>query len=177
MEPDVATAIPSSNREAPLIPSATLEGIVARCQLVMAHAWMVRTFVKHSEEVENFPELMQLVRTVFDVSRALETRVEDPPAYLQMLRKKLGKLRAAAEQFRTDAPEASGHMNYRQAVISMDACVDDLASLLQSGLALLPAVPSKPVGAAAGKESAQTNTSEFALPENEPCGDDTAEKP
>lgn len=138
---------------------------------------MVRTFVKHSEEVESFPELMQLVRTVFDVSRALETRLEDPPAYLHMLRKKLGRLRAAAEQFRADAPEASGHMNYRQAVISMDACVDDLASLLQSGLALLPAASRKPAVAAAGEEPEQGNTSEFALPENVPAGDDTAEKP
>ena len=32
-----------------------LSEIVDECQDVMAHAWMVRTFVKHSEEVEDFP--------------------------------------------------------------------------------------------------------------------------
>ena len=104
--------------------------LVERCQQIMAHAWMVRTFVKHSDEVEEFPELMGIARTVFDMSRALETRLGDPPAYLHMLRKKIGKLRAAADRFRVDAPEASSHTNFQQAVISIDACVAELASLL-----------------------------------------------
>lgn len=96
----------------------------------MSHAWMVRTFVKHSEEVEDFPELMQMVRTVFDTARALETRLDDPPGYLKMLRKKLGKLRAAADRFRTDAANASTHTNFEQASLSLDTCVADLAELL-----------------------------------------------
>ncbi|MBT4866570.1 MAG: amidohydrolase, partial [Planctomycetaceae bacterium] len=65
--------------------------IVDRCQTIMAHAWMVRTFVKHSDEAEDFPELMHLARAVFDTARALETRVDDPAAYLKMLTKKIGK--------------------------------------------------------------------------------------
>lgn len=103
---------------------------VARCQTILAHAWMVRTFVKHSSEVEDFPELMELARTVFDASRALETKVNDPPGYLQMLRKKIGKLRRAADQFRHDAPLASGHTNFQQAVISIDGCVAELEAIL-----------------------------------------------
>ena len=103
---------------------------VARCQQVLAHAWMVRTFVKHCEEVEDFPELMNAARVIFDTSRALETRADDPPAYLHMLRKKIGKLRQAAEQFRADAAQASTHMNFQQAVISLDACVERLETLL-----------------------------------------------
>jgi len=114
------------------------EQAVARSQTIMAHAWMVRTFVKHSPEVEDFPELMDLVRTVFDLSRALETRVSDPAAYLHMLRKKIGKLRAAAAKFRIDAPHASGHTNFRQAVLSIDACVAELEELLA---AVPPAPP------------------------------------
>src|SRR5437762_13321539 len=94
----------------------SLEQAVARCQTVMAHAWMVRTFVKHSPEIEDFPELMEIVRNVFDLSRALETRVDDPAGYLHMLKKKISKLRKAAEKFRHDAPLASGHTNFRQAV-------------------------------------------------------------
>lgn len=111
----------------------TAEQLVERCHRVMAHAWMVRTFVKHSEEAEDFPELMHLVRTVFDTSRALETRVGDPPAYFHMLGKKLGKLKQAAAKFRGDAAEASLHTNFQQAVISMDACVEDLEALLACG--------------------------------------------
>lgn len=107
--------------------------IVSECQDVMAHAWMVRTFVKHSEEAEDFPELMNLARTVFDLARALETRTADPAGYLQMLRKKLGKLRRAADEFRANAPKASAHTNFQQAVVSMDACVRRLDELLAAG--------------------------------------------
>ena len=98
----------------------------------MAHAWMVRTFVKHSAEVEDFPELMEIARTVFDISRALEVHIADPAAYLQTLRKKIGKLRAAADQFRQYAPLASTHTNFQQAVISIDACVADLQKVFSN---------------------------------------------
>lgn len=104
--------------------------LVDRAQRVMAHAWMVRTFIKHSDEIEDFTELMGIVRAVFDTSRALETRVDNPAEYFKMLRKKISKLRAAAEQFRIDAPNASAHTNFSQAVISMDACVEELETLL-----------------------------------------------
>lgn len=103
---------------------------VRRCQQIMAHAWMVRTFVKHSPEIEEFPELMGIVRGVFDLSRALETRADDPPEYFKMLWKKLSGLRQASEQFAIDAPVASTHTNYQQAVISIAACVEDLQQLL-----------------------------------------------
>jgi len=111
----------------------TLQTLVTRCQRVMAHAWMVRTFVKHSDEVEDFPELMGIARAVFDTSRALETRIHDPKAYLRMLRKKIGKLRTAAEQFRGDAPEASTHTNFQQAVVSIDFCIGQLEECLEAG--------------------------------------------
>jgi hypothetical protein len=122
------------------------EQAVARCQMIMAHAWMVRTFVKHSPEVEEFPELMEIVRTVFDLSRALETRVDDAAGYLHMLRKKIGKLRKAAEKFRHDAPLASTHTNFQQAVVSIDACVAELGEVLEA----LPAAVS------GGNERAET---------------------
>lgn len=122
---------------------ATQTEVVERCQVVMAHAWMVRTFIKHSDEIEDFPELMGIVRAVFDTARALETRLADPAGYLRMLNKKLGKLRAAAEQFRSDAIAASAHTNFQQAVISMDACVGELEELLQTGLALEPQTPTQ----------------------------------
>lgn len=157
-------------RDVPM-PVTTLEQFVDRCQRLMAHAWMVRTFVKHSPEVEDFPELMNLVRSVFDISRALETRVADPPAYLQMLRKKLGKLRAAAVQFRTDAPNASSHTNFAQAVISMDACIEDLTGLLAEGQTLISS-PSSPLPSSA--RTPQPNSAETALPENDDSGEDAA---
>ena len=124
--------------------SLSLEQAVARCQTIMAHAWMVRTFVKHSPEVEEFPELMDIVRTVFDLSRALETRVADPAGYLHMLKKKIGKLRKAADKFRQEAPLASTHTNFQQAVISIDACVAELEEVLAAAPALATAVDGGP---------------------------------
>lgn len=112
-------------------PKLTPAAAVDRCQTIFAHAWMVRTFVKHSDTVEDFPELMQIVRTVFDTARALEPKVGDPADYLTTLRKKIGKLRTAAEQFRTDAPVASDHTNFKQAVISIDGCIDQLDEILK----------------------------------------------
>lgn len=133
---------------------------VARCQIVFAHAWMVRTFVKHSEVVEEFPELMQIVRTVFDTSRALESKIDDPAAYLMTLRKKIAKLRAAADQFRADAPGASDHTNFRQAVISMDGCVEELERIL----ALFPPPPPPAMPANFRRAAASSSVS----PESDP---------
>jgi len=98
---------------------------------------MVRTFIKHSDEVEDFPELMGIVRAVFDTSRALETRVDDPAGYLKMLRKKIGKLKSAAKQFEIDAREASTHTNFQQAVIAMHFCNRQLEELLEVGQSLM----------------------------------------
>jgi len=116
---------------------------VQHCQAVFAHAWMVRTFIKHSPEAEEFTELMQAARVVFDVSRSLESRVDDPVAYFRQLRKKIGSLRDAAKQFRTDAPVASDHTNFRQAVISMDACVAEWEQVLRMIPSDSPTVPPK----------------------------------
>jgi hypothetical protein len=90
---------------------------------------MVRTFIKHCEEVEEFPELMEVARVIFDLSRALGPRADDPDAYLKMLGKKLPKLRAAVEQFAHDAPLASTHTNFEQAVLSAQAAYEDLTRL------------------------------------------------
>ncbi len=114
-----------------------LNQLVTSSQKVMAHAWMVRTFIKHSDEVEDFPELMGIVRSVFDTSRALETRVDDPAGYFKMLSKKIGKLEAATRQFAIDAPEASTHTNFQQAVISVQTCCESLREILNQSQALL----------------------------------------
>jgi len=83
--------------------SLTAAQAVERCQVIFAHAWMVRTFVKHSETVEEFPELMQIVRTVFDTSRALEPKVHDPEDYLTTLRKKIARMLPSLPIIRTFA--------------------------------------------------------------------------
>ncbi len=123
------------------IGTMSLADVVRRCDEVLAHAWMVRTFIKHCEEVDDYPELMEIVRSVFDISRALETRLTDHVAYLRMLQKKLGKLRKAADKFQVDALRASTHTNFQQAVKSILVCVRELELLLSRGQELLAAWP------------------------------------
>ena len=101
----------------------------ARATDLLAHLWMVRTFVKHSEEAEEFEDLLELPRVAFDVARALETRLDDPAGLRRMLAKKVPKLRRAAGEFRANAAAASTHTNWQQAVVSLDAVVAGLAAL------------------------------------------------
>lgn len=109
--------------------------LVNECQNELAHAWVVRAFVRHSDEAEDFPEITEIGRAVFDVTRALETRVDDPAAYFRMLQKKIGKFRQAIEQFAGEAPQVSTHTNFQQSVISMRAVGERLQKLLEAGLA------------------------------------------
>ncbi len=109
----------------------TLQELVELFQKTMAHAWMVRTFIKHCDEVDDYPELMGIVRAVFDMSRAIETKVDDPVQYFRFAQKKIGKLRTAAEQFRDDAWSASTHTNFQQAVKSVLYSTEQMEHLLK----------------------------------------------
>ncbi len=110
------------------------QDIVNECQNQLAHAWVVRAFVRHSDEAEDFPEITEIGRAVFDLTRALESRVGDPAAYFRMLRKKLGKFRQATEQFACEAPNVSTHTNFQQAITSIRAAASQLERLLEAGL-------------------------------------------
>lgn len=129
-----------------------LSDIVRRCDELLAHAWMVRTFIKHGEEIDDYPELMGIVRSVFDISRALETRQADPIGYVRMLNKKVGKLRKATEEFAVDALKASTHTNFQQAVKSMNVCVRELLALSARGQELLAALPPAAIASPEGNE-------------------------
>lgn len=112
--------------------------LVARSQQVMAHGWMIRTFIKHCDEVEDFPELNEMARTIFDVFRAVETQIEDPVTYFRTVRKKLAKLKSAAEQFQKDAWHASTHTNFQQCAIAAKFLGQQLEELLQQAETMLP---------------------------------------
>ena len=115
-----------------------LLSMVARSQKVMAHAWMIRIFVKHSDEVEDFPELNEMARTIFDVFRAVETQVNDPVTYFRTVRKKLSRLKAAAEQFEKDAWHASTHTNFQQAAVASRFLCEQLLELVTAAEQLIP---------------------------------------
>ena len=138
-----ATAMPTEPADE--VCAQQLTKLVERSQKLMSHAWMIRTFVKHSEEVDDFPELNEMARTIFDVFRAVETQVRDPASYFRTVRKKLGKLKAAAEQFAKDAWRASTHTNFQQAVIASRFLGEQLSEVLEEAESLLPR-PIAPLG-------------------------------
>jgi hypothetical protein len=102
--------------------------------LIVAHAWMVRTFLKHAPEFEENVERMAIPREIFDFARAVETRyvARDPEGYIKMVRKKLGKLRAVAERFAAEQPQISNHTNFQQAARSLTGCVQAIEAILKA---------------------------------------------
>lgn len=124
--------------ELPAEKQQQLAALVDRSQRVMSHAWMIRTFIKHCDEVEDFPELNEMARTIFDVFRAVETQTADPVAYFRTLRKKIGKLKKAAEQFEKDAWQASTHTNFQQCSVAGKFLGDQLQELLEQAEVVAP---------------------------------------
>jgi len=117
-----------------MIANLTATEAMERINTIVAHAWMVRTFLKHAPEFEEDVERMEIPRTIFDFARAVETRYaqRDAAGYLKMVRKKLGKLRAAAERFAAEQSNISNHTNFQQAAISLSGCVRAIQEILES---------------------------------------------
>jgi hypothetical protein len=110
----------------------TPEEAVARLEVVLAHAWMVRTYLKHADEVQDSEELLEVPRTVFDYCRAVEPARErgDLKDYLHRIRGKLPKLRRAAELFEREWRNVSTHTNFEMAAKSLSGCVRAIEEVL-----------------------------------------------
>src|SRR6476619_606253 len=98
----------------------------------LTHVWMVRTFLKHSEEAKEDDEVAEVHRELYDYMLALggPLKEENAEEYLKVARKKLGKLQRATELFGQIQPEISQHTNFFMAVASLKAAVDDVERLL-----------------------------------------------
>jgi cob(I)alamin adenosyltransferase len=103
-----------------------------RVDTLLSHVWMVRTFLKHSEEAGEDEELAEVHRTLYDCMHALGAAVKsgDAEAYLRQAKKKLRKLKQAAELFEEIQPEVSSHTNFQMARQSLTAAVGEVAGLL-----------------------------------------------
>ena len=98
-----------------------------------SHIWMVRTFLKHSEEAEEDDELCDVHRQLYDVMHSLGPALAagDAERYLKQAGKKLSKLRAARDLFAEIQPEISQHMNFQLARQSLETAVSRIEQLLQ----------------------------------------------
>jgi hypothetical protein len=99
---------------------------------VLAHAWMVRTFLKHAEEIQEDEELLEVPRMIFDYTRAVEPSYQrrDAGEYLRRARGKLPKLRRVAELFAREYRRTSDHTNFQMAAVSLSACVRQIEEIL-----------------------------------------------
>jgi hypothetical protein len=98
----------------------------------LAHVWMVRAFLKHSEEAAEDEELAGVHRELYDFMLALGGPLKEGNAeeYLKLVRKKFNKLKRATETFAQIQPEISQHTNFQMAVASLMAAVAEVERLL-----------------------------------------------
>ena len=100
----------------------------------LAHVWMVRAFLKHSDEAQEDDEVAEVHRELYDYMLALGAplKSEDADEYLKIARKKLAKLRRATELFTEIQPQVSSHTNFQMAAASLRAAVAQIVNLLQT---------------------------------------------
>src|SRR5262245_13584575 len=98
----------------------------------LSHVWMVRAFVKHSEEASEDEELAEVHRELYDFMLAVGGPFKEGNAeeYLRLAKKRFGKLKRAAELFERIQPEVSQHTNFFMAVASLKAAVGEVEQLL-----------------------------------------------
>lgn len=108
------------------------DDLMHRVDTLLSHVWMVRTFLKHSEEAEEDDELCEVHRSLYDFMLALggPLKAGDSEAYLKQAKKKLSKLRKATELFLEIQPEISSHTNFQMAAASLKNAVDEIGQLL-----------------------------------------------
>ena len=100
----------------------------------LAHAWMVRNFLKHAEEVQDDEEMLEVHRMIFDYIRAVEPSYQRKNAreYVRRAEGKLAKLRRMAEYFAADYQRISTHTNFEMAARSLSGCVQEIERILST---------------------------------------------
>jgi cob(I)alamin adenosyltransferase len=91
----------------------------------LSHVWMVRAFLKHSEEAADDDELAEVHRELYDFMLALGAPLQanQPEEYFRLASKKLTKLKQATATFLQIQPEISSHTNFQMAALSLRTAV------------------------------------------------------
>lgn len=106
-----------------------------RIDELCSHVWVVRTFLKHSEEAEEDEELCEVHRDLYDFMLALGPAIQeqDVSKYLKMAKKKLKRLKRASKLFEEIQPEISEHMNFQMSRQSLTVAVQEIETVLLDG--------------------------------------------
>ena len=112
-----------------MTPSELMQAVDAQ----LAHVWMVRAFLKHSDEAQEDDELAEVHRELYDYMLALGGPLKEglPDEYLKLARKKFGKLNKATELFAQIQPQVSTHTNFQMAAASLRQAVAEVGRLLE----------------------------------------------
>jgi hypothetical protein len=107
---------------------------VERLNTILAHLWMIRTFLKHADEIQEDEDLLDVPRTLYDSIRAVEPAFQrgDTKEYLRRLKGKLPKLRKLAEFFTREYKRASTHTNFEMAASSLTGAVRQMEEVFAS---------------------------------------------
>jgi hypothetical protein len=128
---------------------------VERLNAQLAHLWMIRTFLKHADEVVDDEQLIEIPRLLYDSIRAVEPAFlkGDFPTYLRRLKGKLPKLRKGAELFAREYKRVSAHTNFEMASQSLSGAVRDMEAIF-AAMQAIPAVEElgEPGASATGEE-------------------------
>ncbi len=108
------------------------EAAMERINRILAHAWMVRNFLKHADEVQEDEEMLDVHRMIFDYTRAVEPSYQrrDAAEYLRRAKGKLPKLRKVAEFLHENYARVSSHTNFQMAAISLQFVVTQIEEVL-----------------------------------------------
>ncbi len=119
----------------------TAEEAARQLQGVLAHLWMVRTFLKHAEEIQEDEDFLAVPRIIFDYVRAAEPAGQrgDWSEFIRRLKGKLSKLRRATDFFTAEHRRVSDHTNYQMAALSLSASVRCIEEILGQVPSQLPA--------------------------------------
>ena len=106
--------------------------LMRQLDIQLSHIWMVRTFLKHSDEAEEDEELALVHRRLYDFSLALGSHLSagDAEGYLRQAKKKWRRLREAGELFTEIQPEISNHTNFKMAAMSLQQAISEVGRLL-----------------------------------------------
>ena len=108
------------------------EQTMAAIDDLVSHVWMVRAFLKHSDEAAEDDELASVHRDLYDFMLALGPSLDAGVAdeYLKMAKKKLSKLKQAVELFLEIQPEISTHTNFKMAARSLKLATANIVRLV-----------------------------------------------
>jgi hypothetical protein len=112
----------------------TPEQAMQKINVILAHAWMIRAFLKHADEVQEDNDMMEVHRMIFDYCRAVEPSFQrgDANEYVRRARGKLSKLKKQADFFTREFKRVSDHTNFQMAAMSLQGVVGHLEEILAS---------------------------------------------